>query len=60
MWSMAVDRKVMIPGGISVEMDAKDCRELTDKGGNIILGRGKICDTYDPYWRVEFSDGNWE
>ena len=22
-WSMAVDRKVMIPGGVSVEMDAK-------------------------------------
>ena len=24
---------------------------------NIILNRGKI---YDPYWRVEFSDGDWE
>ena len=34
-------------------------RELKDKGGNIILSRGKICDFYDPYWRVEFSDGDW-
>ena len=31
-----------------------------DKDGNIILNRGKICDFYDPYWRVEFSDGDWE
>ena len=38
----------------------KICRELKDKGGNIILGRGKICDFYDPYWTVEFSDGDWE
>ena len=29
-----------------------------DKDGNIILNRGKICDFYDLYWRVEFSD--WE
>ena len=36
------------------------CRELKDKDGNIILSRGKICDFYDPYWRVEFSDGDWE
>ena len=36
------------------------CRELKDKEGNIILSRGKICDFYDPYWRVEFSNGNWE
>ena len=31
-----------------------------DKDGNVILSRGKICDFYDPYWRVEFSDGDWE
>ena len=36
------------------------CRELQDKDGNIILSRGKICDFYDPYWRVAFSDGDWE
>ena len=36
------------------------CRELKDKDCNIILNRGKICDFYDPYWRVEFSDGDWE
>ena len=36
------------------------CRELTDKDGNIILSRGKICDFYGPYWRVELSDGDWE
>ena len=36
------------------------CRELEDKDGNIILSREKICDLYDLYWRVEFSDGDWE
>ena len=36
------------------------CRELKDKDGNIILSRGKISDFFDPYWRVEFSDGDWE
>ena len=36
------------------------CRELRDKDGNIIFSRGKVCDFYDPYWRVEFSDGDWE
>ena len=36
------------------------CRELKDKCGKIILSRGKICDFYDPYWRVDFSDGDWE
>ena len=36
------------------------CRELKDKDGNIILSRGKICDFYDPYWRVEFSDEDWK
>ena len=36
------------------------CRELEDKDGNIILSRGKIYDFYGPYWRVEFSDGDWE
>ena len=36
------------------------CRELKDKDGKIILCRGKICDFYDPYWRVEFSDEDWE
>ena len=35
-------------------------RELLDKNGNTIVSRGKICDFYDPYWRVEFSDGDWE
>ena len=35
-------------------------RELMDQDGNAILRRGKICDFYDPYWRVEFSDGDWE
>ena len=36
------------------------CRELTDGSGNIITNRGKVCDFFDPYWRVEFSDGDWE
>ena len=36
------------------------CRELKDKDENIILSMGKICDFYDPYWRVGFSDGDWE
>ena len=31
-----------------------------DKDGNIIPSRVKICDFYDLYWRVEFSDGDWE
>ena len=35
-------------------------RELLDKNGNTIFSRGKICDFYDPYWRVECSDGDWE
>ena len=35
-------------------------RELKDKDGNIILSRVKICDFYDLYSRVEFSDGDWE
>ena len=35
-------------------------RGLKDKDGDIILSRVKICDFYDPYWRVEFSDGDWE
>ena len=35
-------------------------RELLYKNGNTIVSRGKICDFYDPYWRVEFSDGDWE
>ena len=35
-------------------------REPKDKDGNIILSKVKICDVYDPYWRVEFSDGDWE
>ena len=36
------------------------CREVRDKDGNIIFSRGKVCDFYDLYWRVEFSDGDWE
>ena len=36
------------------------CRELRNKDENIIFSRGKVCDFYDPYWRVEFSDGDWE
>ena len=35
-------------------------RELMDQEGNIVLSRGRVCDFYDPYWRVEFSDGDWE
>ena len=35
-------------------------RELTDKEGNVIISRGRVCDFYDPYWRVEFGDGDWE
>eukprot|EP00752_Nemacystus_decipiens_P016023 g14325.t1 len=35
-------------------------RELQDNNGNVIITRGKVCDFYDPYWRVEFSDGDWE
>ena len=23
-------------------------------------GQGELCDFYDLYWRVEFSDGDWE
>ena len=30
-----------------------------DKDGNIIPSRVKICNFYDLYWRVEFSDGDW-
>ena len=35
-------------------------RELMDKEGNVILNRGRVCDFYDPYWRVEYGDGDWE
>ena len=35
-------------------------RELMDKEGNVILSRGRVCDFYDPYWRVEYGDGDWE
>lgn len=35
-------------------------RELRDKDHDVIISRGKVCDFYDPYWRVEFSDGDWE
>eukprot|EP00752_Nemacystus_decipiens_P005076 g4607.t1 len=35
-------------------------RELQDNNANVIITRGKVCDFYDPYWRVEFSDGDWE
>ena len=45
---------------LGLPLGTEVCRELKDKGGNIILSRGKICDFYDPYWRVEFSDGDWE
>ena len=37
------------------QLEAQGARRCPgrDKGGNIILSRGKICDFYDPYWRVE-------
>eukprot|EP00752_Nemacystus_decipiens_P012408 g10995.t1 len=35
-------------------------RELQDNNGNVIITRGKVCDFYDPYWRVKFSDVDWE
>ena len=35
-------------------------RELLDKNGNTIFSCGKMCDFYDPYWRVELRDGDWE
>ena len=41
-------------------LGTKICRELKDGEGKTILSRGKVCDFYDPYWRVEFSDGDWE
>ena len=28
--------------------------------GTSLLAGGKICDFYDPYWRVELSEGDWE
>ncbi|CAB1113987.1 unnamed protein product [Ectocarpus sp. CCAP 1310/34] len=41
-------------------LNTEVAKELRDKDDNIILSRGKVCDFYDPYWRVEFSDGDWE
>ena len=35
-------------------------REFADGGGNVKVFRGKIKDFSDPYWRVEYSDGDWE
>jgi len=35
-------------------------RELHDLDGNVVVSRGKVCDFCDPYWRVEFGDGDWE
>ena len=48
--SMVATREAAL---LEFPMGMEVCRELKDKGGNIILSRGKICDFYDPYWRVE-------
>lgn len=50
-WTQAVEE---FPCGTEVG------RELTDQESNIVLSSGRVCDFYDPYWRVEFSDNDWE
>lgn len=35
-------------------------RELTGQLGNTVLRRGRVCDFYDPYWRVAYSHNDWE
>ena len=35
-------------------------RELVGKDGQTVVRKGKICDFSDPYWRVEYPDGDWE
>ena len=35
-------------------------RELTDQGGHAVIRKGRVCDFGDPYWRVEYPDGDWE
>ena len=35
-------------------------RELFDEAGQTVLRRGRVCDFSDPYWRVEYPDGDWE
>ncbi|CAB1106551.1 unnamed protein product [Ectocarpus sp. CCAP 1310/34] len=41
-------------------LDTEVARELLDSDGNVVVSRGKVCDFYDPYWRVKFSDDDWE
>lgn len=35
-------------------------REFADSEGNPKRFRWKFCDFCDPYWRVEYTDGEWE
>ena len=35
-------------------------REFADNSGKIKTFRGRIIDFSDPYWRVEYPDGDWE
>lgn len=35
-------------------------REFADGEGNTKVFRGKVKDFADPYWRVEYADGDWE
>ena len=35
-------------------------RELVSETGQRVVRKGKIWDYSDPYWRVEYPDGDWE
>ena len=35
-------------------------RIFTDSEGHSKTFTAKVYDFYDPYWRVEYSDGDWE
>ena len=35
-------------------------RIFTDSEGHSKTFKAKVYDFYDPYWRVEYSDGDWE
>ena len=35
-------------------------REFADSEGHLKVFRAKVFDYCDPYWRVEYTDGDWE